>query len=63
MAASSSPTPYTCWLQISKWMTDAGMLSWVDVIGNVHGYLNASDAEAPGVMMGSHYDTIVDAGK
>ncbi len=39
------------------------MLSWIDAIGNVHGYLNASDAETPAVMMGSHYDTIVDAGK
>jgi allantoate deiminase len=44
-------------------MSEAGMLSWIDAIGNVHGYLNASDAETPAVMMGSHYDTIVDAGK
>ena len=49
--------------QIVKWMEDAGMDAWRDVMGNVHGVLNGSDLDAPAVLLGSHYDTVVDAGK
>ncbi len=44
-------------------MEAAGMLSWIDAVGNVHGYVNGTDPYAPEVLIGSHYDTVVDAGK
>lgn len=50
-------------LQLRLWMEQAGMHSWVDVLGNVHGVVDGSDPKAPVVVLGSHYDTIVNAGK
>lgn len=43
-------------------MEDAGLDSWVDVIGNVHGVINGTDPAAPALMLGSHYDSVYDAG-
>lgn len=51
-----------CMLQLTSWMKDAGMEVWVDVIGNVHGRINATKAAAPVLLMGSHYDTVINAG-
>lgn len=42
---------------------DAGMDSWVDAVGNVHGRLNGSDPTLPALFIGSHYDTVLDAGR
>ncbi len=39
------------------------MESWIDVVGNVHGRLNGSNPGAPAVVVGSHYDTVLDGGK
>jgi allantoate deiminase len=44
-------------------MEQAGMESWVDAIGNVHGHINGSDPAAPAIIIGSHYDTVLDGGK
>lgn len=42
----------------------AGLTTWIDAIGNVHGVLSAREgAGAPTVVVGSHYDTVRDAGK
>ena len=35
----------------------------MDVVGNVHGRLEAVDPKAPAMLMGSHYDTVIDAGR
>lgn len=64
--------------QLKRWMSDAGMESWVDAVGNVHGRLlppapaaaAAAEAAAGGggsaqpklVLLGSHYDTVLDGG-
>ncbi|KAG2443601.1 hypothetical protein HXX76_001952 [Chlamydomonas incerta] len=64
--------------QLKRWMEDAGMESWVDAVGNVHGRLlpaAAAAAAADGgaeagslppppqlVLLGSHYDTVLDGG-
>lgn len=53
---------HTC-VQLQKWMEDAGLDSWVDVIGNIHGRINGSNPDAPSVVVGSHYDTVHDGGK
>ena len=44
-------------------MAAAGLQTWVDVVGNVHGRLQALHPEAPALLMGSHYDTVIDAGR
>ncbi|KAI5055131.1 hypothetical protein GOP47_0030276 [Adiantum capillus-veneris] len=47
---------------IQAWMEDAGMSTWVDDIGNVHGRVAGKNPSAPALLLGSHYDTVIDAG-
>lgn len=47
---------------IREWMEDAGLRTWVDSMGNVHGRVDGKNASAPALLMGSHLDTVVDAG-
>ncbi|XP_026665818.2 allantoate deiminase 2 isoform X1 [Phoenix dactylifera] len=48
---------------IMSWMQDAGLKTWVDQMGNLHGRTNAINATAETLLIGSHLDTVVDAGK
>ncbi|XP_059625542.1 allantoate deiminase 2 isoform X3 [Cornus florida] len=47
---------------IRKWMEDAGLITWVDQIGNVHGRAKGMNASAKALLIGSHLDTVIDAG-
>jgi allantoate deiminase len=46
-----------------NWMREAGMSAHLDAIGNVCGRYEAEVAGLPCLMLGSHYDTVRDAGK
>src|SRR3954470_15996013 len=48
---------------ILSWMRDAGMSARLDAIGNVCGRYEGERPGAPCLMLGSHYDTVRDAGK
>mmetsp|Transcript_40748 Transcript_40748/g.49430 ORF Transcript_40748/g.49430 Transcript_40748/m.49430 type:complete len:495 (-) Transcript_40748:583-2067(-) len=48
---------------LKAWMEDAGMDTWVDAMGNVHGRAEGTERDAPVLLFGSHYDTVVDGGK
>src|SRR5581483_3846859 len=48
---------------IMGWMADAGMRAHLDAIGNVCGRYEGEGAGLPCLMLGSHYDTVRDAGK
>ena len=48
---------------ILGWMRDAGMRAHVDAIGNVCGRYEGERPGLPCLMLGSHYDTVRDAGK
>jgi allantoate deiminase len=48
---------------ILDWMRDAGMQAALDAIGNVCGRYEGTRAGLPCLMLGSHYDTVRDAGK
>src|SRR4051794_2840424 len=48
---------------IMDWMRDAGMRAHLDAIGNVCGRYEGKEAGLPCLMLGSHYDTVRDAGK
>jgi allantoate deiminase len=48
---------------ILDWMRDAGMRAHLDAIGNVCGRYESEVAGSPCLMLGSHYDTVRDAGK
>ncbi len=46
-----------------SWMRDAGMRAHLDAIGNICGRYEGEVAGLPCLMLGSHYDTVRDAGK
>ena len=48
---------------LQEYMKDAGLDTWIDGMGNVHGRTPAAASEdAPALMLGSHYDTLTDGG-
>ncbi len=49
--------------QLIAWMRDAGMVAAYDAIGNVVGRYEGTNAKAPALILGSHYDTVRNAGK
>src|ERR1700740_3089270 len=46
-----------------QWMQDAGMAAHLDALGNVCGRYEGERPGLPCLMLGSHYDTVRDAGK
>jgi allantoate deiminase len=48
---------------ILGWMVEAGMRAQLDAIGNVCGRYEGEVSGLPCLMLGSHYDTVRDAGK
>jgi allantoate deiminase len=48
---------------IMGWMVDAGMRAHLDAIGNVCGRYEGERPGLPCLMLGSHYDTVRDAGR
>ena len=48
---------------IMGWMADAGMKAHLDAIGNVCGRYEGERPGLPCLMLGSHYDTVRDAGR
>lgn len=47
---------------IRGWMEDAGLRTWIDQMGNVHGRVDGINASSKAILIGSHLDTVVDAG-
>ncbi|WP_333791762.1 M20 family metallo-hydrolase [Muricomes intestini] len=47
---------------LKELMTEAGLEVSEDAAGNVIGVLKGEDSEAPSVLMGSHYDSVVNGG-
>jgi allantoate deiminase len=48
---------------ILSWMREAGMSAHLDAIGNVCGRYEGKEPGLPCLMLGSHYDTVRDAGR
>ncbi|MEA2278710.1 MAG: allantoate deiminase [Solirubrobacteraceae bacterium] len=48
---------------VARWMREAGMTTRRDAIGNVVGRLGAREPGAPTLILGSHLDTVRDAGR
>ena len=59
-----TPAHQACQVQLARWMNDCGFDDVsVDAVGNVVGVYHGSQADAPRLMTGSHYDTVRNAGK
>ncbi len=48
---------------VAEWMRDAGLRTWQDAAGNLHGIVDGATPDAPVLLLGSHLDTVVDAGR
>lgn len=49
--------------QLIAWMVEAGMTAGFDALGNVVGRLDGRDRHEPAIVLGSHYDSVVNAGR
>jgi allantoate deiminase len=58
-----SPEGLAASADVLGWMREAGMQAAVDALGNVSGRYEAARPGAPCVMLGSHLDTVRDAGR
>ena len=47
----------------SRWMREAGLDTWQDEAGNLNGHLAGRDPDAPSLLLGSHLDSVRDAGR
>lgn len=52
-----------CRDQIQAWMNEAGLQTSIDNMGNVRGKLISEKKDAKTFVIGSHFDTVVNAGK
>lgn len=48
---------------IQSWMSNAGLIASIDGMQNVVGSWPAESARPPSIHLGSHYDTVINAGK
>ncbi len=58
-----SPQQHAANELVQGWMREAGMDARLDAIGNVVGRYEGSEPGLPSLLMGSHLDTVRDAGK
>jgi allantoate deiminase len=52
-----------CRDKIELWMKEAGLHTYIDNIGNVRGKLLSEKQDAKTFVIGSHFDTVINAGK
>lgn len=48
---------------VAQWMTEAGLTTWQDAAGNQCGRLEGREPGLPALLIGSHIDTVPDAGR
>ena len=57
-----SPPMKDCHREVSSWMQTPGMTVSVDSVGNLRGFYAGSSSAAPRLLIGSHLDTVPNAG-
>src|SRR5262245_31161952 len=57
-----TPTHRAVAAQLREWMEAAGMTAHIDGVGNVIGRFAAANPSAKALIVGSHYDTVLNAG-
>jgi allantoate deiminase len=58
-----TPAYNTTLKHVAKWMTEAGMAARIDAAGNLVGRYEGLEPDAPALMIGSHLDSVRDAGR
>jgi allantoate deiminase len=57
-----SPPMHNCHREITAWLVEAGAHATVDAAGNLRGVYPAAQSDAPRLLLGSHLDTVPNAG-
>uniref|UniRef100_A0A0E0E4X9 allantoate deiminase n=1 Tax=Oryza meridionalis TaxID=40149 RepID=A0A0E0E4X9_9ORYZ len=57
-----SPASIRASAVIISWMKDAGLTTWIDQMGNIHGRFEPTNSTKEALLIGSHMDTVIDAG-
>jgi len=57
-----SPPMHDCHREVSSWMKTRGMTVSVDAVGNLRGIYPGASPGAPRILIGSHLDTVPNAG-
>jgi allantoate deiminase len=57
-----SPPMHDCHREVSSWMKASGMSVTVDAVGNLRGFYPSISPGAPRILLGSHLDTVPNAG-
>lgn len=57
-----SPPMRDCHREVANWMTQAGVVATLDAAGNLRALYPASQPNAPRLLLGSHLDTVPNAG-
>jgi allantoate deiminase len=57
-----SPPVRDCHREIAKWLESLGVQTRIDTAGNLRGFYAGLDPEAPRLLIGSHLDTVPNAG-
>jgi len=58
-----TPAHHKAMQQVEAWMREAGLSTRIDAVANVIGRLEGAKPDAPAILIGSHIDTVADAGK
>jgi len=58
-----SPPMRDCHREVSSWMNALGMTVSVDAVGNLRGFFAGTSPAAPRILIGSHLDTVPNAGR
>ncbi|KAL5224759.1 hypothetical protein ABZP36_011398 [Zizania latifolia] len=58
----SSPASIRASDVIISWMKDAGLTTRIDQMGNIHGQFEPANSTKEALLIGSHMDTVIDAG-
>jgi allantoate deiminase len=57
-----SPPMRDCHREIAAWLSPLGISAAIDDAGNLHGFYAANQPDAPRLLIGSHLDTVPNAG-
>ncbi|HYL85545.1 MAG TPA: allantoate amidohydrolase [Candidatus Angelobacter sp.] len=57
-----SPPMRDCHAEVSRWLKAAGAEITIDAAGNLRGFYSAAQPNAPRLLLGSHLDTVPNAG-
>jgi allantoate deiminase len=58
-----SPPMHNCHAEVSAWLKTLGMSAKIDAVGNLRGLYPGARPDSPRLLIGSHLDTVPNAGK